>query len=223
MAAPSIVGSAVLTATGDGTSHSITLPATTPGNGIVVGVGVDDAPTVSIDTGVSGANWVLGTRESNGAIVTGCTVWKPSSSGSDVLTITTSTTQRLTAVAYEVSGHDTTPVESRTNGSGANSDPASVALDSGLDYRVLAFRMGDATVSPTAQPTGYSTLDTQSGGSGASTTTSGCHISVTGSSSEDPGPFTVASEQWVCITFAIPEPSGGGPTFVSRLALLGVG
>lgn len=210
-AAPTVVGSVATTATADGTSHSITLPATTATNGIIVFVASDGAPTIGIDTTASGVDWVLGTPESYTSIVTGVWVWKASSSGSDVLTITTSATERVTALAYEINGHGTTLQSAATNGTGANSDPPNLSLSPTGDYLVFAFRAGDATVAPTVQPTGYSTLDTQSGGSGANTVSSACYLAVTSASAEDPGAFTVASEQYAVFTVAIPA-SGGTPT-----------
>src|SRR5690606_33578992 len=88
------------------------------------------------------------------------------------------------------------------DGSSTNSDPPAVTLYGALECLLIAARMGDALVVPTFAPSGYSSLLNRAGGStnGASTSVAEKTATV---SSEDPGAFTVSSEQWVAATIAL--------------------
>lgn len=97
-------------------------------------------------------------------------------------------------------------------GSSANSDPPQVTNNSGgsIDALVIATRHGDALPTPTAPPAGYANWQNQPS---AATAAAGIdkaerEVALASGASENPGSWTVTSEQWVCWTLAVYESTG---------------
>lgn len=184
------------------TSHSITMPAgVVPGDIIVVSFAVDGAPTVSINTGVSGSNWNLLGQASNSTVVTNAIAWKVAEGG-DVLTLTTSAAEQSSHISTR--WQDASSVTgSSANGSSTNSNPPSHTPGGGsLNYAWMATRAGDSTVVATVAPANFNNLTTlaAAGTNGASSNTA---ERLFNGSVLDPGTFTSGNEQWASWTLAI--------------------
>ncbi len=191
------------TSAADTTSHSITMPADVAvGDIILVLFSVDGSPTISVNTGVSGSNWTLGTQASNSTVVKGVYAWKVAE-GSDVLTLTTSASEQSSHISYCIKNHGSAVEGASANGSSTNSNPPSLTPSWGsADNLWIATRHGDSTVLATVPPSNFTSLysEAASGTSGAST--SSAHRKHT-NSVLDPGTFTSSTEQWVSFTIAV--------------------
>lgn len=184
------------------TTHAITLPTgISAGDLLVVVFAVDQVPTITVDTGVSGSNWNELTAGSNGTIVRSNVFWKIAE-GSDALTLTTSTTEQSSHACLRITGgYGVTGTSA--NGSSTNSNPPNHAGPDGTqDYLWIATRAGDSTVVATVAPASFTDLQTQAaaGTAGASVNTAERSLNA---ASLDPGTFTSASEQWVSFTLAV--------------------
>lgn len=181
------------------TSHAITLPA-----GIVAGellavlFSVDGAPTV---TGT--ATWVNSGFISQGSVVGYLFYRYATADANDALTLTTSASEQSTHVSLRLSGAAGIMHRTGVTGSSSNSTMASLAPGRLRDWAWLAFRAGDSTVVATAAPSGYANMQTRqaSGTGGASTNTA--ERGVAASTSESPGAWTSASEQWGTLTIGV--------------------
>lgn len=179
-------------------SHSITLPASVASTDLVICIfSAKGAPTCS----TSSTGWHKLGQASNTTVVTGAVffTW-----GNNPLTVTTSTSVTSSHVTLRIPGGGV-PWGQSANGNSTNSNPPSEAVSYVNDYLFVATRSGDAAVTPTGAPTGYSNLTHQTGAS-TGTTTSTAEKGVTASgAAEDPGTFTSATEQWVSWTLSIPN------------------
>lgn len=184
-------------AAADTTTHSINLPSgINPGETLIVIFSVDEAPTCT----ATGGWWKLG-QASNSTVVTSAVFWKVAE-GSDNCTITTSTAQQSSHVSLRISGGGSVTGTS-ANGNSTNSNPPLHTPPVGSkDYLWIATRSGDSTVVATVAPTNYGNLQTQAaaGTGGASTNTAERTLTA---SSENPGTFTSATEQWVSWTISV--------------------
>jgi len=174
--------------TSDTTSHSISLPGSIQvGELLLVVFAVDAAPTITIDTGVSGSNWNLITPVSQSTNVTGAILWKIAE-GSDVLTLTTSSAQQSSWISMRISGTATSSpvsVASVTSNS-TNINPPGLTPPAGqLSYLWLATFHGDAgTNHPSVAMASYSNFFKEVGGvSGATVATAERLLNA---STEDP-------------------------------------
>ena len=198
------------------TSHSITLPTSiTVGKRIVVVFSVDGAPTVSIDTGVSGSNWSIVGQASQSSVV-GAIISKIAE-GSDVLTLTTTAGEQATWISMQVDSDGDIYAASAT-GNSADSNPPNLDPSVGSkDFLWIATRSGDASpdnLVATAAPLNYGDLQTQQAATTAGASTNTATRALT-ASSEDPGAFTSGSEQWVAWTVAIAPNSATGLSITS--------
>lgn len=209
MAAPTVSSRGGTVNGTDSTSHAITLPAgLATGDEIVVVFSADGSPTCTPDSGSKTRGWRKVGQASNTTVVTGAVFAKARSNGDDALTVTTSASEQSSHVSLAIpAGGAITSISA--NGSSTNSNPASLT-DVSEDHLWIATRSGDAAVQATVVPSGYSTLTTQTGGTtGASTATA--EKTSTASTTEDPGTFTSATEQWVSWTIGIAPRRGGTP------------
>lgn len=195
------------TSTTDTDTHPVTLPSTTnPGDLIVVVFSADQNPTVDVNTSVSGNNWRKLGQASQGSDVTGAIFWKIAE-GSDALTVTTSNNQQSTHICFRITGvmiNATDFSGTSATGSSTNANPPSHTPPNGTqNYLVIATHSSDAQVVASAAPSGYGNLTTQTatGSNGASTSVA--DRTAASISSEDPGVFTTANEQWVAWTLMI--------------------
>lgn len=96
-----------------------------------------------------------------------------------------------------------------SSGSSTNPNPALVTNNTGAsrDLTVVAGVSVDSTTTPSAAPTNYANLQTQAGGgtNGATSGSAERQITVASASTEDPGVFTMATDQWVCWTLGVYE------------------
>ena len=201
------------------TTHAITMPSgITAGDLILVVFSMDAGITHSLLSITSGSNWIEHGYYSQG-FVGGAVYWKIAE-GSDALTLTSSSARTSSHVVYRFS-NATAVAGTGVIGNGTNSDPPS--YNAGLGAREvlwLAARSGDSNVIPSAAPSGYSSLvEIQAANtSGVSTSTAYLATSLT---SENPGAFTVASEQYVVWSLAVFEDvdivsvTKGGGTFAT--------
>lgn len=204
---PTVQGTPASGFTAGGTDpHVITFPAGVQiGEGLLVFFSIDLDQRPFVASADSDAGWQkLLEGESGLAVATGAVFWHPATqTTTPVLKIDHAAAERGSWISYRIAGHNpaTTPVIASSNGNGTNSDPPSIVLPSG-DVLCFVSRHGDATTVPTVAPANYTNLLNQVGdGSGAST--SAAYRTVAGGGTEDPGVFTVASEQWLAFTVAI--------------------
>lgn len=187
--------------TTDLASHPITIPTgLVAGDMLVVVFSSDGNPVITVG---SGAGWTkLGQLGDATGAVTSAIFWKIAS-GSDVLTLATSTTEQSSHVTFrirpalEIAG-------TSSRGSSTNSDPPANVPAAGLqDYLFIATRSGDSTVVATAPPSSFANMQTiaAAGANGASTNTA--EVSAAASTGTDPAVFTSATEQWVSWTLAV--------------------
>jgi len=186
------------TSTTDTTSHSITMPTgITAGNLLICIFSVDGAPTFTASSG-----WTQLGQARYSTVVTQAIFYKVAVGG-DTLTITTSVAEQSSHIVLRIAGAGSTITGTPANGSSTNSNPPSHNAGSSQKYLWVATRGGDSTIVPTAIPTNYSswTQYAAAGTGGASTSTATRQYEIT---TEDPGTWTVATEEWVCWTLAIP-------------------
>lgn len=198
---------------GDTTSHVITLPSgVAVGDGLLVIFAIDDNPTLTITAGWTALRDEAGTSSA----VHGAVFWKIAS-GSDDLTVTSSSAQNSTHVSLRIAGASQSPVVYAATAS--DSDPPSATIVNPGKYLFVAGRLSDynpisATLPCSAPPTGYS--DFLFVGTGATSATPDStdiclatkHAAKSLSESENPGIFTAITEQNLNITIAIPGSVG---------------
>jgi hypothetical protein len=190
------------TTTTNTTSHAITMPTGIQAGDLLLCVfSVDAAPTVSVNTGVSGDNWKKLGQASYSTTVTGAVFWKIAE-GSDALTLTTTSSEQSSHIVYRISGGKSVSGTS-ANGSSTNSNPPSHTGHNGTEkYLWIATRSGDSTINATVAPSNMGSLVAYAaaGTGGASTAVASV---VSEASSFDPSTFTSSSEQWVSWTIAV--------------------
>lgn len=186
------------TTTVDTTNHAITLPAgIVAGQKLVVLFSSDGAPTCS----TTSTGWVKVGQASNSTVVTGA-VFEKIATGSDALTINTTTAEQSSHISARVSNAGTLYAAS-ANGSSTNSNPPSLTPAGGLnDYLWLSTRSGDSTVLATVPPANFSHLQSLAAAGTGGASSNIAERPFTGTVL-DPGTFTSASEQWVSWTIAI--------------------
>lgn len=205
--APAVAArSQAASAAADSTSHSITLPSGISAGDLLVCVfSVDAAPTVSVNTGVSGDNWQKLGQASNGSNSTGAIFYKIAE-GSDVLTLTTTSSEQSSHICFRITGVMSTPDIGGTssNGSSTNGDPPLHTPTNGTqNYLAIATLSTDAQVVATGAPSGYGNLTTQAAAGANGASTSVADLTLSGAASENPGTFTNTTEQWACWTILI--------------------
>jgi hypothetical protein len=200
---------------GGGTTNATTFSNNTFGpanNGVnvscVIFVSADGSPTLTVNAS-STAGWVkLGQASQSGGAVTGAVFYLENYNpafGSPTLNIDSSASEQYSA-RYIYFDNPFVVVEGTSaQGSSTNSNPPSHTLAGGVtkDTLWLASRHGDGTTQATAQPSGYSALETTTalGMNGASTAIA--RLAVNADQTEDPGTFTSANEQWVSWTVGV--------------------
>jgi hypothetical protein len=199
-------------------SFACTMPSgISAGDRLIAIIGVDQARTVSIDTGASGSNWTIQQQASPANpdnLVTGAIITKIAE-GSDALTITVDTADIINSFVLRVTSAGNVYVSTpATAGFVANADPPSLNPGTGTqDFLWIVAVVHDAQVVATAAPTNFSGLVTDTANSSG-----GCSISWAtqnlAAASLDPGAFTSAAEQHVAYTIAV-APAASGLTITS--------
>ena len=139
------------------------------------------------------------------------------SGGETSVTVTKSVTERFSAIAIRItaaSWHGTTPPEISTGaiGNSASPDPDSITASWGsannLFVATIAFNNGLAGNTVTAWPTNYTANQTQS-----PDISSAARVAIAtrdlAAANDDPGTFTITSDQWWAGTIVV-RPAAGG-------------
>lgn len=204
------------TTTNAGT-HTVTFPAGVSTDELLLAFVASDGGPVLDD---SAGRWAkIGGQHRNSTTVTGA-VFAKIADGSDTLTVRTrigdaNSVEMISWVTMRISGHGGLPVGVGANGSSTNSNPPALTPPWGAqDYLWIAARMGDAQVPATAAPSGYSTLTGVTHGNTAGACAHTAEKS-SNASSEDPGTFTSATEQWAAFTVAVPPSTITTPQLVA--------
>jgi hypothetical protein len=131
---------------------------------------------------------------------------------SGTFTVTVGTTEHASAITVLVRGAHATsvPEGAFAASNAANPDPPNLTPSWGSDADLwFAAAICDAAVVASAAPSGYSNLDSQLGDASAASVSIASRTNT--ASSEDPGAFTAATEQFASFTIAVrPAPSAGG-------------
>lgn len=184
------------------TSHSIGLGSPSAGELIIAFVATaNPAGLFFIDESVSGNAWRM--TQTAGAILGGrMALLVKVASGSDALTLLTSSSVRAVATCYRVSGHGST-VAGGTFATGAtsNGNPPSASITGAAQDILFLTAMATNSVTASAAPTNYGTLTTASA---ASVFIASAERTLNGTS-DDPGTFTNGFDEWISTTVAIPE------------------
>ena len=200
---PVVETTAITETAGALSNHPITMPSgIAVGDLIVVIFSVEAAPTISVDTGVSGSNWTLESQVSDaGSKVTGVIARKVAE-GSDALELDTSLSEAGSAIAYRISGASALDFSS-ASGTGSPPNPPSHTPSGGSDNYLWMATSSTKRGDVTGAPTNYSNLiATDVVGNGGETATATRELEAT---SDDPGTFTIAANRdWVAFTIAIP-------------------
>jgi hypothetical protein len=218
MAFPTVV----TVANNNDTANSLTRNATRAGSLVVgnlelVGIAADIASSGTTITMPSGGWTQLATHQF-GSAVRGSVFYRVVD-GSEGATaqIDTSASEATARHFYQVGawfGALAGVEVSAVAGAGStNPDPNGVTPSWGaLDTLFITFAMNDGNVAITAGPANYTNF-----GNTRWANTAGCGVASArrelNAASDDPGVFTMATEQWVAFTVAIrPAAGGGGPT-----------
>lgn len=196
------------------TSHPVTMPSgIVAGELLLVLFSTDGTPTCTDGSGL----WTKLGQVNDAAVNCTAAIFHKIAAGSDTLTVTTSVGEQSSHISHRISGASgvVTAASAVTNGiASANSNPPNHTPPAGAkDYLWIACRTGDSTPVATVAPTNYGNLLSiaAAGTAGASSSVADRLLNA---ASDDPGAFTSASEDWVCLTLAI-EPAAG-PVVVRR-------
>ena len=185
------------------TSHGISLPGgVTDGELLLVAFTSDGNPTISVGVG---SGWTKIGQESNGTVVTGAVFWKIANAiQTNSLVISTTDPEQSSWVTARIL-NGITVTGSPSNGSSTNSNPPlfTPPPNNAKDYLWVATRHGDSTVNATAAPGSYVNFTVASGGGATASSNTALATRELNASSEDPGTFTSATEQWACYTLAV--------------------
>ncbi len=196
---PTIMSTSSGRSTGDLTDHAITLPSgVTAGDLLLVVFSMDGRRELNIDSN----GWGKLGDEKDGVQATGAVFWK-FATGVDTATVTIPFAEEASYIAYRIQNAGA-PFATVTNNSSTNTDPPLITMDAVRPYLFLATRSGDAQVVASALPSGYSNLNSIAANTAAGASTNVAQKFAT-ASSEDPGTYTSATENWVSHTIAIPS------------------
>ena len=198
-----LAGTAVQQETVNATSHPLTMPSGIGvGNLLLAIIGTDGTEAPTINTGVSGVNWTI--EDVDNTYNTGQIIWKIAEVG-DALTLTTTASEKTSAIIYRISCFDTDdPVKStHTAGNSANADPPSITPDYGaVNYLVIAVAItNDATVCTVAPADFSNLLTTDITTSSAPTNTADREYNS--GDAYDPAVFIHTSVTWEAFTLLI--------------------
>lgn len=198
----------------DVTAHSVTLPSEAEiGDLILVFFAVDSNVTLTIDTGISGANWNTASTRNLSAVTAGV-FWKiAQGEGYDYLTINT-TSEMASFVSYAIYNHFiTTPItiSSSATGTSANMNPPSLTPSyGGHDYLWFVFGGMDGIYAAEAAPTDFSGLLVANNASSQGSTCSVAYREYNTSSAYNPDAFTSTAEDWITYTVIVNPASVNG-------------
>jgi hypothetical protein len=203
MAFPVVAASITSKEDSNTTSHTVSLPSgISVGNLLLVFFATDGDNTIT--------NWGGFTEifsVSNGT-ASSLHVGYKIAVGSDTLTVTTSSSEESSHVAYRITGHHTSQMPEASSGNTGNSDspdPDELTPTGGAkDYLWIAAEGNDHLDTTSAWPTNFTLYNKEESNANAG----GCNVGVGGyelnASVLNPGTFTLdAGEQWVACTVAV--------------------
>ena len=191
--------------TGNPTNHTVSLPAgISAGNLLIVVFSCDGAESVGWPAG-----WTEIFEVSNSIFNTLAVAYRQADGleGATII-VTTGTGERSAHVSYLIKDHEdpaTRAPEISTGATGAsiNPDPDSLTPTGGAkNYLWLALHGHDVDHATTAIPSSYSNQVSDEGG-GSTGTGVGCAERQLNASVENPGTFTITSDQWVAATLVV--------------------
>ena len=202
--------------TSDSTTHPITLPTTVAGDLLLVAFASDTA-TATVSTSSTG--WAILASIPQGATTnhTGSVLWKRAT-GSDALTVNTSTAEQSTHISISIQSGNT-PEETDANGGSASSTtPTAISPSGGTgDYLCVLCSFTDSSTGTTQSfgtASGFSNVTTQNPTTTQSAATNTQERGYTAVSSFTPGAVSLGTaEQWVSITVAVPYLPPSGTTY----------
>jgi len=212
---PAIVEIVTGNDTADGTCSNITMPANiTAGDLLLIIYSNDGTATTTAKTNACAGNdtsWTEWTQQNDSTNVVTSSIMYKSAAGGDTLSIGKSASEQGSWIMYQIRNTGT-PTGASVGGNSTNSDPPNLSGSYGnIDYLWIATRTGDASASTgaTDSPANYSSLiNAYPLTSAFAVSTTGAYTSASrrylAASSEDPGTFTSATEQWAAWTIAVP-------------------
>jgi len=226
MAAPTINGTRKTGNSGTTNScfHVVTLPDDiVAGERLVVMFGVDGGDYAFLDKWYSGNNWRLVTQRSDLSTYRGMVLTKiAEGGGADALRIISEAVEQSSWVSFRVSADAACIQAATASGNSTNSNPPSLALSVGSptpEVLWIAARVGDSTVVPSAAPTDFANLTTETAPGTSSVSTSIADRALA-AATLDPDAFTVATEQWGAFTIGLYDDSSNAPS--ARVTALGL-
>jgi hypothetical protein len=188
--------------TGSNPGHDMSMPngIVPVGSMLLVLVSFAGTPTVTIG---SGTGWTLGTPVAVGSDLTAVYAWKIAT-GSDALTLNTSTSVKHTQYALCIKNATTLEVAHSTGVAAINGDPPSITPSGGLgNYLWLATRHASGSTTAFTLPTNMDSAQIYQDGDSTNCTTQIVQARST-ASSFNPNTYTTAfTSDWCCFTFAI--------------------
>lgn len=186
-------------------SHSIALGSPSAGDLLVVFATAQNANGFFfIDKAVSGEGWLL--FQGLGTVGTGrFAVLAKVASGSDALTLLTSSAVRMAALCYRVTGHASAIAGfSMLTAFGTNGNPPAASVTGAARDILFLTAMGTNSAVASAAPASYSSLTTVNAGTAF---LSAAERALNGTT-DDPASYTNTTQEWVTTTVAIPETVG---------------
>jgi len=206
--AASVVNSVTETAFTDATEHYVNMPATVDVGDLLIVLFTNDGN----DTVATPAGWSLLASHANGQAVRFSVYYKiaAGTEGGTTVNFVTSGSEQAAAQVYRITNwHGTTPPEISTAATGADAAPDPASLNPAgwdvADTLWLAVAGQDrgnqlgTPAYPASYTDGISTLS--SGDNGSCRTLSARRVLA--AASENPGAFTIVSEQWFAFTIAV--------------------
>jgi hypothetical protein len=184
---------------GNSFAHSIGLGSPSAGDLLIVFATSSNANgPYFIDPG-SGPNWEVigGGVGTNIRLLTLAKL----ATGSDALTLHTVNSVRMSSTCYRITGHGLyVSGGSTTTGLTANADPPAASITGSAQDILFLTALGSGTSVASGAPSSYGTLTT----GGAVAFLSVAERTLNGTT-DNPGAFTSAAQDWVATTIAVPE------------------
>jgi len=189
------------------TTHAVPYPTVTGGilaNDLLLAVfSIDESATGTVVSNWNGFTQIFWGDVAT-AVSAGGAAYKRAAGGeTGTITFTTNNSERSVCNMWCIRGaHTTSAPEAGTaaSASSTNPDPPNVTASWGSDDNLFVAVAIDDTVVPSAAPTNYTSLETAIG---TSTGTIGVAFRPLTAASDNPGVFTMATEQWLANTIVI--------------------
>jgi len=201
MAFPAVATRTATTDAGALSTRAISLGSPSAGQLIVVVAAAGNPGAILVDTAISGKKWHVDLTGANGSGPRLAVFWKVAE-GSDALQLITTTSVRLCAEAYLITGHGSSLTAAAVaTATSTNGDPPNVTQSGAAQDTLFLAVLAGASAVASGAPAGYSSLTT--------TSSSSIFLSLAektaNATSDNPATFTNTSQVWVATTLAIPS------------------